>query len=130
MCARVTFHVKEGIDLSELCKAINEQTLTKNKAPEEVQSLIPKYSMQQNENKVTFSTSFKKPENMKSGQSMLDFFKNGPGADMAGAESDEQTEQKKQIMNQITDGVEGASMNASVDVRLGFNFADVLAEDA
>jgi hypothetical protein len=86
--------------------------------------------MQQNGNKVTISTSFEKPKNMKPGQSMIDFFKNGPGEDMAGQETDEQTEQKKQIMNQITDGVEGASMNASVDVRLGFNFADVLAEDA
>jgi len=68
---------------------------------------------------------------MKSGQSMLEFFKKGGlDADMKSEETDEMTEQKVQIMNQITDGVDGASMNVSVDARLGFNLADMLAEDA
>jgi hypothetical protein len=33
-------------------------------------------------------------------------------------------------MNQITDGVDGASMNLTLDARLGFNLAEFLSEDA
>lgn len=80
--------------------------------------------MEQNGNKVTLSLNTNFTE--KTGKSLFGNIKER----VQGYDNPEETEEQVKLINQITDGVDGASMNFTVDSRLGFNLEDLLAEDA